>query len=64
MSMQEKFDNRYGTNANNRAFFISDALIYMSRYSGTEITKAAELLTDAEVAAFHRVIYFLNKAAE
>lgn len=56
MSMQTKFDNRYGETANNRSFFISDGLIYLGSYSGKEITKAAETLTDEQVAGFHAVI--------
>lgn len=40
------------------------ALIYMRSYTGKEIEKAAELLTDKEVESFHRVIAFLNLAKE
>lgn len=62
MPMQDKFDNRYGSGAANKAFFISDALIFMKSYTETQIEAAAERLTDNEVAAFHRVIAFLNLA--
>ena len=60
MPMQDEFYPRYGDTANNRSYFISDALIFMRSYSGTQINRAAEKLSNEDVAAFHRVIAALN----
>lgn len=58
----EKLEQRYSDPTVNRQYWLADALIQVRSYSWGLVDKVASDCSDAEIAAFHKIITALNNA--